>query len=118
MGSGPWALLPLLVLLGVAGGALELHPAGAEHRLPSDPGSTVFACEDGHGAATHVEAPRTVERESCAACLHRLQNQGRFDAVAAHRDRAPARQVSQLPLPRRATGPVLDRAPSRGPPAA
>ena len=118
MGAGPWALLPLLALLLVAGTSLELHPAGAEHRLPSDRGSTVFACQDGHGAANHVEAPRPVERESCAACLHRLQNQGRHAAVPALWDGVATAPIPSLPLSRRASGPVRDRAPSRGPPAA
>ena len=118
-----------LCVLSLASGSLELHRDAAAHLAVATPGGppagafgagdeTVFVCPDEHGAASHVERARPVERHDCAACLHRLQSRGgELRAAAA----AVADAASGLAGAERCaapSAPVLSRAPSRGPPAA
>jgi hypothetical protein len=115
-------------VLALLGGSLELHRDAAGHLAFPAPAAatvaagagddTVYACPAEHGAASHFERARPVERHDCAACLHRLQTRGgelsAFAVVAADACAGHAR-AGLTPGP---AAPVLDRAPSRGPPAA
>lgn len=122
LSRGLGAALPLACALLLLAGTFEWHGDAAAH-LPV-PVSTaaagdgpVFACVDGHGNRSHVERAHAVEREHCAACLHRTQRVG--DATAAPAAIAHGDSADRPWAPRRAPllSPVLDRAPSRGPPA-
>lgn len=122
LSSGSGAVLPLACALLLLGAAVEWHGDAAAH-LPvpaaAEAGDgTVYACADGHGSRSHAERAHAVEREHCAACLHRSQRHAHAAAGPAVAERngvagplAPTRGAPALP-------PVLDRAPSRGPPAA
>lgn len=115
-------------MLALLGGSLELHrdaashlpfPAPAAATVAADAGDgTVYACPAEHGPASHFERARPVERHDCAACLHRLQTRGgelSAFAVAAVDAGAGHAWAGFTPGP---AAPVLDRAPSRGPPIA
>lgn len=112
--------LTWLLVLALLGGALEIH-VEAGHAGPAaalEGGGEVFVCADGHAPGTHVERARPEEHDGCAACLHRLQvHGGDLVRLALHGDGGDGSAAVE-PRPAALPTPVLDHAPSRGPPAA
>jgi hypothetical protein len=110
----------LLAILALVAGAVGFHADGADHAVAPTAAAagatTVQACAGDHAPREHYERQRPVERDACAACLHRLLHQADHGpdatptahAVVAAAPPAPRFELRQVPL---------DRSPSRGPPA-
>lgn len=112
--------MPWVCALVLLAGSFEWHGSPAAH-LPVPASSLadapLYTCAGGHPRRAHTEPAHAVDRERCAACLHRNQRLG--DAVAGLAPAGRADLPSPLPVVRPAAlrAVVLDRAPSRGPPA-